>query len=69
MDRARASSWSIRIKEARKEMDEKSVNHNPHIPCELQGGHDWEYPILGEDALGNKIHLRICKNCGKVKYG
>jgi hypothetical protein len=46
-----------------------SVAHNPHLPCELQGGHSWNSPELGEDVLGNKIKLQTCVNCGKVRSG
>lgn len=41
--------------------------HNPHISCDLQGGHVWSEPVRGEDMNGNALTLVICTNCGKVR--
>ena len=46
---------------------EPTVSHNPHIPCDLQGGHLWGEPIPGKNVNDAKITLVVCKNCGKVQ--
>jgi len=46
---------------------ENSVTHNPHIPCDLQGGHIWSAPIPGKNINEVKITVVVCKNCGKVR--
>jgi hypothetical protein len=42
-------------------------DHNPHLPCDYQGGHRWSDPVRGEDTNGNKLTLVICMTCGKVR--
>lgn len=48
------------------EVSEVYVSFNRHLPCELQGGHEWLPPVIGEDVLGNRITLEFCKNCGRI---
>jgi len=40
--------------------------HNPHIPCELQGGHDWK-KVSGKNINEAPVSLEFCVRCGKVK--
>ena len=44
----------------------KSVAYNPHIPCDLQGGHDWQ-KTLGKNYNDVSISLEVCTRCSKVR--
>lgn len=46
----------------------KPPTYNPHLPCELQGGHVWSEPIKGKNINETPIMIQICKNCGKVPH-
>lgn len=43
----------------------ETIEHNPQIPCELQGGHRWS-KIAGKNMNEIGITLEYCKNCHKV---
>lgn len=52
------------------EEEQKTTNldivYNPHILCELQGGHIW-INILTKNDLDQDIKLTVCQQCKKVK--
>lgn len=63
----------LAVSDGRLEVDIRSMviptrsAHNPHLPCELQGGHRWGSPTPGEDVLGHKLTLVTCNQCGRVR--
>jgi hypothetical protein len=43
-----------------------AVPHNPHIPCDLQGGHDWK-KVAGKNYNDVPITVEVCIRCGKTR--
>lgn len=40
--------------------------HNPALPCDVQGGHDW-HKVPGKNVNEVPLTLEFCRLCGKVR--